>query len=212
MASFPGHTHYLLLAIVWLVWCGLHSALIAPGMLAHVRRRAQAARYHRLLYNMIAVITLVPVVLLSFRLQTAPFWRWHGLARIGQVGLLLTALYLFVTGTRNYDLWQFLGIRNLQADDACQLISADCRLEKTGILGIIRHPWYAGGILIIWARDLDGSALITNVILTAYFIIGARLEERKLLLQFGDAYRAYRQNVSMLFPFKWLRTKLLRRS
>ena len=39
-------------------------------------------------------------------------------------------------------------------------------------------------------------------------LIGSRLEENKLLQEFGDDYRQYQQQVSMLFPYKWLKAKL----
>jgi protein-S-isoprenylcysteine O-methyltransferase Ste14 len=77
----------------------------------------------------------------------------------------------------------------------------------TGILGVIRHPWYVGGMLIVWARPLDISAIITNTIITGYFVVGAILEERKLRRVFGDAYREYQEKVSMFFPCKWLKVR-----
>ena len=61
--------------------------------------------------------------------------------------------------------------------------------------------------MITWARDLDGSAIVTNVILTGYFIVGTLLEERKLSVEFPEAYKEYRQKVSMLLPFEWLKSK-----
>jgi protein-S-isoprenylcysteine O-methyltransferase Ste14 len=45
------------------------------------------------------------------------------------------------------------------------------------------------------------------VILTGYFMIGTVPEERKLLVEFPEAYRAYQQSVSMLFPYQWLKAK-----
>ena len=39
-----------------------------------------------------------------------------------------------------------------------------------------------------------------HLVLTAYFIIGSILEERRLLARFGDAYREYQQRVPMLIP------------
>jgi len=35
---------------------------------------------------------------------------------------------------------------------------------------------------------------------TGYILIAIQLEERDLIDLFGDQYRRYRQNVSMLFP------------
>jgi protein-S-isoprenylcysteine O-methyltransferase Ste14 len=51
------------------------------------------------------------------------------------------------------------------------------------------------------------STLIVNCILTIYLIIGTILEERKLVLVMGDAYRDYQKRVSMLIPCKWILSK-----
>ena len=45
------------------------------------------------------------------------------------------------------------------------------------------------------------------LILTVYLIIGTFLEERKLVYEFGDQYRNYQKQVSMLLPLKWLNLK-----
>ena len=39
----------------------------------------------------------------------------------------------------------------------------------------------------------------------AYLVIGMRLEERKLLARYGDAYRRYRDAVPALIPHPWRR-------
>ena len=73
---------------------------------------------------------------------------------------------------------------------------------------MVRHPWYAGGILIVWARNLDMAAILTSLLITGHFLIGAFLEERKMLAEFGEEYIGYQRRVSMLFPFKWVIQKL----
>ncbi len=87
-------------------------------------------------------------------------------------------------------------------------IADDCRLDTSGILEMVRHPWYAGGILIVWTRNLDMAAILTNLVITVYFFIGGFLEERKLRTEFGKEYVDYQQRESMLFPFKWAIQKL----
>jgi protein-S-isoprenylcysteine O-methyltransferase Ste14 len=78
----------------------------------------------------------------------------------------------------------------------------------SGIHRIIRHPWYLGGILIVWASDLSVSTILINMVISIYFIIGSILEERKLVREFGEKYREYQQRVSMLIPWRWLKSKI----
>ncbi|MGZ8894509.1 MAG: methyltransferase family protein, partial [Candidatus Aminicenantales bacterium] len=59
-------------------------------------------------------------------------------------------------------------------------------------------------------RDHSLSGLMINVILSVYLVIGTFLEERKLVLEFGDKYQVYQLQVSMFIPFKWLESKLYR--
>jgi hypothetical protein len=110
--------------------------------------------------------------------------------------------------SENYDARQFLGLRQLIGEDFCPVLSEGCTLDQTGILSVIRHPWYVGGMLIVWARDLDLGVLISNLIFTGYVIVGSVLEERKLSLEFGDVYRDYRRRVPMFFPYQWLKSRL----
>ena len=73
---------------------------------------------------------------------------------------------------------------------------------------MVRHPWYAGGILIVWIGNPDVTAVLTNLVITGYFLIGAIFEEQKLLAEFGEEYMDYRRRVSMFFPIKWGAQKL----
>jgi len=43
--------------------------------------------------------------------------------------------------------------------------------------------------------------IIINVVLTVYVVIGTKLEEKKLVLEYGDKYIKYQQEVPMLIPF-----------
>jgi len=124
-----------------------------------------------------------------------------------QIFLLLVSTFLFVSGARHYDALQFLGIRQLTQSDSCAVLTENCELNTTGILSIIRHPWYLGGMIIVWTRDLDLSAILTNAIITGYFVVGAFLEERKLSTELGNTYREYQSKVSMFFPYKWLKAR-----
>jgi protein-S-isoprenylcysteine O-methyltransferase Ste14 len=201
---------YLVLSMLVIAWCFLHSALISISVTEYLKRNlGPAFRFYRLFYNVVAVITLVPVVVFADSVRTQPIFSWDGYLRIVQVALLGTAALLFFLGARHYDARQLLGIKQIREGTSDKAITSSGKLDTSGVLGMIRHPWYAGGMLLVWARPLDVSVIIVNIILTAYLLIGTLLEEKKLVREFGEEYRAYQARVSMFIPYKWLKSKIL---
>jgi protein-S-isoprenylcysteine O-methyltransferase Ste14 len=65
--------------------------------------------------------------------------------------------------------------------------------------------------MIVWLRDICLLSLLINIVTSAYLVIGGFLEERKLLMEFGERYREYQKKVSMFIPYKWLKTRGVRR-
>ncbi|MBB3179150.1 methanethiol S-methyltransferase [Variovorax sp. Sphag1AA] len=65
----------------------------------------------------------------------------------------------------------------------------------------VRHPLYVGFLISFWSVPvMTFGRLLFATGLSTYILIGIAFEERDLLAQFGERYRAYRQQVGMLIP------------
>lgn len=80
---------------------------------------------------------------------------------------------------------------------------ADPELVTTGPYSVIRHPIYSGIILAMVGTTIAVSLywLIAVVLLGAYFIYSAVMEERYLTERFPDTYPRYKKSTKMLIPF-----------
>jgi protein-S-isoprenylcysteine O-methyltransferase Ste14 len=200
---------HILLAFLWIAYCVVHSALISITVTDFLKRAlGDGYRFYRLFFNFFSVTTLVPLLLYSHpaRWRTELLFAWEGYMRIIQYGFIALAAVLAITGARHYSLLQFLGIQQILKERSGVAMTESGEFDTSGVLGIVRHPWYLAVFILLWARDLNLARLIINVVLSAYLLVGTLLEERKLVLEFGGKYRAYQRQVSMFIPLKWLRS------
>ena len=198
----------LAVAIVWGAYLALHSVMISITVTEYLKRMTgDRYRFYRLFFNMVAVLTLVPVVIFSGAVKGEIFFAWEGLLPL-KWAVFAGGILLFWAGSRHYSFSRFLGLRQIREGARHGLMNGSGRIDSTGILGIIRHPYYSGTILLFWSHDLDHTQLAVNIVVTVYVIIGTFLEERKLIIEFGDGYREYRERVSMFVPWKWMKSRL----
>lgn len=78
------------------------------------------------------------------------------------------------------------------------------RLMIEGVYARMRHPQYTGLFLIVFGEGVVHWPTIVSlvafpVIVVAYTLL-ARKEERQMLAEFGDEYRAYQRRVPMFIP------------
>ena len=208
-----GYQDYILLSLLWTVYCIVHSALISVTVTDFLRRvLGERYRFYRLIFNIFSVGTLVPLLMYSnsARFGTEWLFTWEGYMRIIQYGLIALAAVLVLTGARHYSMPQFLGIQQIFHGRSKVAMTESGKFDSGGILGVVRHPWYLAVFILLWAKDLNLAAIIINIVLSVYLVIGTLLEERKLVLEFGDKYKLYQHQVSMFIPLRWLGSKLQR--
>ncbi|QEL65200.1 hypothetical protein OTERR_17240 [Oryzomicrobium terrae] len=191
-----------LLALAWLGYFALHSLLASLPIKHAVARRWPAAMpAYRLGFNLLAVLFLLAPLGLLYGSDWPSLWRWQGYAAWLANGLALAALAGFIWSLRYYDGEEFIGLRQWrghvrQAED-------QEHFQLSPLHRWVRHPWYALALVLIWTRPMDAGMLLTALLATLYFVVGSRLEERKLLIYHGDIYRRYRQRVPGLVPLPW---------
>lgn len=185
------------LAATWALYGLLHSLLASRTVKALVARRwPRLAQRYRLAFNVCSALWLIPPLALSHALAGETLWAWRGPFAWIANGVALTALATFLWTTRYYDMREFLGL----SPTATAATAAAPRLCLSPLHRHVRHPWYFLALLILWTRDMDAAGLTSALALTAYIAIGARLEERKLVAEFGATYRDYQARVPALVP------------
>jgi methanethiol S-methyltransferase len=200
---------YVILSLLLMAWCLLHSAMISVSVTEYLHRRLGLTfRFYRLFFNVVSGLTLIPVFWYASSVRTEPIFRWDGYWLIIRGLLLRTAALLFFLGAGRYDAAQFLGLKQIREGTSNKEITGSGELDTSGVLSILRHPWYLATMLLIWARPLDLSAILVNAILTGYLIAGTYLEEKKLEREFGEQYRAYQKRVARFIPYRWLKSKI----
>jgi len=190
--SVPELGSVLLLALATLHFYFLHSLLAWPGVKRWAATILGLDRRYRLVYSLVAVVTLGAVV-----------WAWQRAAATApDPGLGLTMLG-----------WALMGLGSALALAAVLRFGGSgflglteqrtVGLVRSGLHGRVRHPIYlgvlvalAGWLIVSW---IPATWVVVGITLV-YLPIGIRLEEHKLIAEFGEDYRRYRREVPALFP------------
>ncbi|WP_457573215.1 hypothetical protein [Desulfolithobacter sp.] len=194
----------LSLCLAWIAWCTLHSFLVSRRVTAFLRRRGGIwLGGARLFYISFSLLSLLPLLWYQYQLPQQVLFRYQGPWRLLQALLLLYALIMFYGGKKVYDMDYFLGVKQWRVYRAGVQASQEIPFRCSGILRHVRHPWYSGGLALLWAAGpITDVNLISRTTLSLYLLIGTMLEERKLEEELGRPYIEYCRQVPMLLPWK----------
>ena len=172
-----------------LVWLSFEFLLRGPGEPRQWMGLADVGQSTRVLLVAFLISLAVSLLLSGFRIALAPIpIRWAGCILLF-VGLGLRAWSMAILGTR-YS-------RSLQVMQRQELVTA-------GPYRLIRHPGYAGSLLV-WIGYALGAGSLAAVILVSLVLGGAYLyritaEERMLRANLGAPYQMYQQRTWRLIP------------
>lgn len=187
---------YVPLLLAWLAFGVVHS-LTAASCFKQMITASQlvSARYYRLIYNGLALVSFAPVLLTLYVAPVDFMGGWSGSTWVGGL-LVITGVGVAWLALRGYDLTEFVGWPPIPAADAGTL-------QQIGLLSYVRHPLYVGIIILLiglFVGQPTWAMLLTGLAGFAYIRIGIYFEERKLIRVFGDTYLAYKRRVPMLIP------------
>ena len=140
------------------------------------------------------------------------YWQWRPLpASVWTVAnpaaaMILTGLFfagfgLVLISTFLIDHFELFGLRQAWGP-ILKLPEHEASFKSPSLYRLVRHPIYLGFVLGMWATPhMTVGHLLFAAGATGYILIGIWFEERDLIGLFGDRYRQYRTEVSMLIPW-----------
>jgi protein-S-isoprenylcysteine O-methyltransferase Ste14 len=191
---------FWLILLAAIIYGLLHSLLASLKTKACARQwlGSHTDRWFRLGYNIIAAVTLLPILFLPILLPDKEIYTIHFPWIILSLAIQLLAATILLIGLKQTGISTFIGLRQAFLPED----TTPPRLVTDGLYRYVRHPLYTAGLVILWLLPrLTWNLLALNIGLTAYIAAGAHFEERKLLAEFGDAYAKYQDRTPMLLPW-----------
>ncbi len=104
------------------------------------------------------------------------------------------------------------------SESVAMQLSGVNRFEAKGVYKIVRHPMMMGVffIMLFLKQSIDVNRSVHVVLFFFYMVIGGYYEEKRLIKNLGEPYRAYMKKVGAFFPktaqfldgLKWLQRRI----
>ena len=182
------------------LWIWLSGLIFAVSHSLLASRRCKQWAYshglreprYRLLYSIMAILATGAWVLYVHHLPDFPLYQSDGLFYALLIAVQILGLIVALAAFYPIDGLVFLGLRKARQ-------GKEPFIER-GIYRHIRHPMYAGAMLILLAMPAQSwNSLHFALVICLYFIIGYRYEEARMLADHPD-YAAYRLRVPAFVP------------
>ena len=151
-------------------------------------------------------------VLLASLVLILLYWQWRPIPTIvweitnpqiamAVLGLSLAGWLLVLVSTFVINHFELFGLQQVVICLSGKS-ATEPRFKTPSLYKVVRHPIYLGFIIAFWAAPvMTVGHLLFAAVTTAYIFVGIFLEERDLVVLFGDDYRRYRERVAAVIPF-----------
>jgi len=171
----------------FLLFALLHSLLAT----ARVKQRLRHVPWYRLAYNLFSLF-LLGWMMMAWQ-STRVLYLVPGILNLLMQALQLLSLLAMLLCLRQTGLSSFLGLQREESNEG--------ELCTGGCYALVRHPLYLLSLLFFLLNPVMTTRWLTLTILgSAYMLLGAKLEERRLLLKHGEHYTRYQRSVPFLLP------------
>ncbi len=192
---------YFLLCTLWILWCFLHSFLVATKTTTKFKKQlGEKFAFYRIFYNLFSLITVLPLFYWQGTIPGLIIVPLSPFLVICKYILLASGVIVIAGSFASFDIGEFIGIRHAVSVD--QQKETESVISKHGLYGIVRHPMYFGGI-IYFTASMIGAPLpqfLGYLILAIYMMIGTVREDRRLSRELGTVYKNYQKEVPMIIP------------
>jgi len=183
---------------LWIWLSGLLFAVVHSMFASHgCKQWAYAHGFpeprYRLLYSMFALMTTGLWIFFVHQLPDVPFYQTDGLIWMVMVSLQVLGIIVALAAFQPIDGLVFLGLRKAKVGMDPFIVG--------GVYRWLRHPMYAGVMLILLAMpEQTQNGFHFALVICAYFIIGSRFEEARMLREHPD-YANYQASVPAFIPW-----------
>jgi protein-S-isoprenylcysteine O-methyltransferase Ste14 len=175
-----------------------HSGMVRKSFRNYLARFVPET-YVSALYAFTSGIVLIAVVVL-WQETSGTVVKVGGVPRLLLRAAFVASIAGFIWGIKALGYFDPFGIRTIVS----HLHGKKPKVIPLTIRGPyrwVRHPLYLFVLVMIWSHPyLTWDRLLFNILWTVWIYIGAILEERDLVEDFGDAYRRYQKKVPMIVP------------
>jgi len=153
--------------------------------------------YYRIIYNLFAIVFLFLIVHYQGALIDVTLFNTTSISKTLGYLIVFTGTIITLLSFKNYSILEFLGFDFKPERKQVYILNIN------GLNKYVRHPLYFATLLLAWGYLLvkpTVAILIMNSVISLYLIIGTKIEEQKLILEFGEKYKNYIKEVPMLIP------------